>query len=102
VTGIFEIGSLKLFAQAGFKTQFSWSLPPELLVLQAWATCAWPSKEHFLDSSDRRLPGRFRLAHLVMCSSVNQSLWLEKWNKLIYMATFGPSGLGTEWGIRVP
>jgi hypothetical protein len=36
--GFFEIDSHKLFTRAGFKTQSSWSLPPELLGLQAWAT----------------------------------------------------------------
>jgi hypothetical protein len=36
--GFFKIASHELFAQAGFKPQFSWSLPPEYLGLQAWAT----------------------------------------------------------------
>jgi hypothetical protein len=31
--GVFEIGSLKLFAQAAFELQSSWSLPPELVGL---------------------------------------------------------------------
>jgi hypothetical protein len=34
VKGFFEIGSLELFAQAGFEPQ-SWSLPPQWLGLQA-------------------------------------------------------------------
>jgi hypothetical protein len=37
----FEIGSCELFAQAGFEPWFSWSLPPEYLGLQAWATGTW-------------------------------------------------------------
>jgi hypothetical protein len=35
--GFFEIGSHELFAWAGFEPRSSWSLPPEQLVLQAWA-----------------------------------------------------------------
>jgi hypothetical protein len=38
VMGFFEIGSLELFAQASFKLWSSWSLPPEYLGLQVWAT----------------------------------------------------------------
>jgi hypothetical protein len=38
VKAFFEIGSCKLFAQAGFNPWSSWSLPPEKLWLQAWAT----------------------------------------------------------------
>jgi hypothetical protein len=37
VLGIFEIGSHKLLAKAGFKPWSSWSLPPEQQGLQAWA-----------------------------------------------------------------
>jgi hypothetical protein len=37
----FEIVSLKLFAWAGFEPLSSWSLPPESLGLQAWATGTW-------------------------------------------------------------
>jgi hypothetical protein len=40
VMGLFELGSCKLFSLAGFKLQFYWSLPPEWLRLQAWATRA--------------------------------------------------------------
>jgi hypothetical protein len=36
----FEIESQELFAQVGFKPRSSWSLPPEWLGLQAWATSA--------------------------------------------------------------
>jgi hypothetical protein len=36
VMGVFEIVSHELFAQGGFEPQSSWSLPPELLGLQAW------------------------------------------------------------------
>jgi hypothetical protein len=36
----FEIGSLELFSWADFKLQSFWSLPPEYLGLQAWATGA--------------------------------------------------------------
>jgi hypothetical protein len=36
--GFFKIGSLELFAWAGFKPWSSWSLPPEQLALQTWAT----------------------------------------------------------------
>jgi hypothetical protein len=39
--GFFKIGSQELFAWAGFEPQSSWSLPPELLGLQAWATGIW-------------------------------------------------------------
>jgi hypothetical protein len=35
VLGFFEIGSYELFAWAGFKRRYSWSL--------AWATSTWPS-----------------------------------------------------------
>jgi hypothetical protein len=38
--GFFEIGSQALFAWTGFKPRSSWSLPPEYLGLQAWATGA--------------------------------------------------------------
>jgi hypothetical protein len=38
VMGIFKTGSCKLFAQAGFELWSSWSLPPEQLGLQVWAT----------------------------------------------------------------
>jgi hypothetical protein len=41
VLGIFKIGSAELFAQAAFELKSSWSLPPEMLQLQAWATCSW-------------------------------------------------------------
>jgi hypothetical protein len=37
VMGVFEIGSLKLFAQAGFEPRSYWYLPLELLGLQPWA-----------------------------------------------------------------
>jgi hypothetical protein len=40
VLGIFKVGSCQLFAWAGFKLQSSWSLPPEQLGLQVWATGA--------------------------------------------------------------
>jgi hypothetical protein len=42
----FEIESHELFAQAGFKPWSSWSLPPEWLGLQAWATS--PRLERFI------------------------------------------------------
>jgi hypothetical protein len=38
VLGIFEIRSHKLFAQGGLEHWSSWSLPPEELGLQVWAT----------------------------------------------------------------
>jgi hypothetical protein len=38
VMGIFEIGSHELVAWDDFKSQSSWSLPPEYLGLQIWAT----------------------------------------------------------------
>jgi hypothetical protein len=38
VMGVFEIRSLKLFTGAGFEHWSSWSVPPELLGLQTWAT----------------------------------------------------------------
>jgi hypothetical protein len=41
VMGFFEIGSGELFAQASFKPWSSWSLPPEWLGLQVWATGTW-------------------------------------------------------------
>jgi hypothetical protein len=41
VKDFFKIGSHELFAWAGFEPQSSWSLPPEQLGLQAWATGAW-------------------------------------------------------------
>jgi hypothetical protein len=37
---ILQLGSLNLFAQAGFKLWSSWSQPPKELGLQAWATSA--------------------------------------------------------------
>jgi hypothetical protein len=37
VLGFFEIGSSELFAQAGFQSWSSWSLPPESLGLQVQA-----------------------------------------------------------------
>jgi hypothetical protein len=38
--GFFEIGSQELFTWAGFESPSSWSLPPESLGLQVWATSA--------------------------------------------------------------
>jgi hypothetical protein len=38
----FKIGSHELFMWAGFKPWSSWSLPPESLGIQAWATSTWP------------------------------------------------------------
>jgi hypothetical protein len=34
---------MELFAWAGFEPKSSWSLPPEYLGSQAWATGAWPT-----------------------------------------------------------
>jgi hypothetical protein len=39
--GFFEIESCELFIWSGFELSFSWSLPPNYLGLQAWATSAW-------------------------------------------------------------
>jgi hypothetical protein len=39
--GFFEIGSLELFAWADFEQRSYWSLPPEKLGLQVWATGTW-------------------------------------------------------------
>jgi hypothetical protein len=39
--GFFKIASLYLFAWAGFEPWSSWSLPPEWLELQVWASGAY-------------------------------------------------------------
>jgi hypothetical protein len=44
--GCFKTGFCELFPWAGFKLWSSWSLSPELLGLQVWATGAWLG--HFL------------------------------------------------------
>jgi hypothetical protein len=41
VIGFFETGCSELFAGAGFELLSSWSLPPEELGLQVWATDTW-------------------------------------------------------------
>jgi hypothetical protein len=41
VKGVFKIGYHELFAWAGFESRSSWSLPPEKLGLQVWATGTW-------------------------------------------------------------
>jgi hypothetical protein len=38
---VFEIGSLELFALAGFQPWSSWLLIPQWLGLQAWVTSTW-------------------------------------------------------------
>jgi hypothetical protein len=43
----FKIGFPELFAQAGFEWWSSWSLSPEKLGLQVWATSAWLRTELF-------------------------------------------------------
>jgi hypothetical protein len=41
VLAVLEIGFYELFSQADFELQASWSMPPEELGLQMWATGAW-------------------------------------------------------------
>jgi hypothetical protein len=59
--GFFQDGCLKLFAQAGFQPWSAWSLPPECLGLQVWASSAQQIKGIFVHLN---IPFSFPLVRL--------------------------------------